>query len=239
MNERVKNVIEKHIKDFGYYNTKKILGLSFTELARIVGVIITSELANDILAENINNKNLPTSYKGFNIYTGFDGIVYWGIKIQTGRFLPDIIEHIDVVATPFWDGNKWTPVELDWYELINKDTGKSIINFSSDGSYFRAIEDRTSFETVDDLFQWYKEFYLPTVYEMIMTDFLPNIQQVAEDELDEKFGPSGLKEQIRKILEEYLTETELTEKCWKGYTQKGIKTMFGKRYPNCVKKKKK
>jgi len=35
-----------------------------------------------------------------------------------------------------------------------------------------------------------------------------------------------------------LQETELTEKCWKGYTQKGMKTMFGKRYPNCVKKKK-
>jgi hypothetical protein len=36
-----------------------------------------------------------------------------------------------------------------------------------------------------------------------------------------------------------LNETELTEKCWKGYTQKGMKTMFGKRYPNCVKKKNK
>jgi acetyl-CoA carboxylase beta subunit len=35
------------------------------------------------------------------------------------------------------------------------------------------------------------------------------------------------------------TESELTERCWKGYTQKGMKTMFGKRYPNCVKKKKK
>jgi hypothetical protein len=33
-------------------------------------------------------------------------------------------------------------------------------------------------------------------------------------------------------------EGELTEKCWKGYTQKGMKTMFGKRYPNCVKKTK-
>lgn len=32
-------------------------------------------------------------------------------------------------------------------------------------------------------------------------------------------------------------ESELTERCWKGYTQKGMKTMFGKRYPNCVKKK--
>jgi pterin-4a-carbinolamine dehydratase len=34
-------------------------------------------------------------------------------------------------------------------------------------------------------------------------------------------------------------ETELTEKCWAGYTQKGMKTMFGKQYPNCVKKTKK
>jgi len=32
-----------------------------------------------------------------------------------------------------------------------------------------------------------------------------------------------------------LKEDILTEKCWKGYTQKGMKTMFGKKYPNCVK----
>ena len=29
---------------------------------------------------------------------------------------------------------------------------------------------------------------------------------------------------------------QLNEKCWRGYTQKGMKTMFGKKYPNCVKK---
>ena len=34
------------------------------------------------------------------------------------------------------------------------------------------------------------------------------------------------------------SKTELTEKCWKGYTQKGMKTMFGKKYPNCIKKTK-
>ena len=35
-----------------------------------------------------------------------------------------------------------------------------------------------------------------------------------------------------------MKEGEITEKCWAGYTQKGMKTMFGKRYPNCVKKTK-
>ena len=30
---------------------------------------------------------------------------------------------------------------------------------------------------------------------------------------------------------------EITEgtRCWKGYKKKGMKTMFGKRVPNCVK----
>lgn len=31
---------------------------------------------------------------------------------------------------------------------------------------------------------------------------------------------------------------EILEACWKGYRKDGMKTMFGKRYPNCVKVKK-
>lgn len=31
-------------------------------------------------------------------------------------------------------------------------------------------------------------------------------------------------------------EDLLNEKCWAGYKRKGTKTMFGKKYPNCVKK---
>mgnify|MGYP006263864877 FL=1 len=40
----------------------------------------------------------------------------------------------------------------------------------------------------------------------------------------EEFEPTGI------------TLQQFTEKCWKGYEKKGMKTMFGKRYPNCVKK---
>ena len=41
----------------------------------------------------------------------------------------------------------------------------------------------------------------------------------------------GLKENTNTIK-----VWSLDEKCWKGYEKKGMKTMFGKRYPNCVKK---
>ena len=37
---------------------------------------------------------------------------------------------------------------------------------------------------------------------------------------------------VNRVLKE---ESEMTEACWKGYTKKGMKTMFGKKYPNCVK----
>ena len=46
---------------------------------------------------------------------------------------------------------------------------------------------------------------------------------------------------IKLPVDESVNETsqqiiKLAEKCWKGYVKKGMKTMFGKRYPNCVKK---
>ena len=34
-------------------------------------------------------------------------------------------------------------------------------------------------------------------------------------------------------------EEQMDEACWKGYEKKGMKKMFGKMYPNCVKKTKK
>lgn len=53
---------------------------------------------------------------------------------------------------------------------------------------------------------------------------------------------NSLPKNIRKVFghmgKQQQNESEITEKCWKGYTQKGMKTMFGKRYPNCVKKTK-
>ena len=60
----------------------------------------------------------------------------------------------------------------------------------------------------------------------VIFDFLP----ISRDNfMDDMSDSDGRQEQ---------TESEITERCWKGYTQKGMKTMFGKRYPNCVKKKK-
>jgi len=63
------------------------------------------------------------------------------------------------------------------------------------------------------------------------------IKSIGEEGNDWGYNFSIIKQIPRDKIEE-IKEGELTERCWKGYTQKGMKTMFGKRYPNCVKKKK-
>ena len=59
-----------------------------------------------------------------------------------------------------------------------------------------------------------------------------------------KDGPNkaahDAKQRILKKTKEKMNEdivNTILEKCWAGYEKKGMKTMFGKRYPNCVKKK--
>merc|ERR1712078_111664 len=56
----------------------------------------------------------------------------------------------------------------------------------------------------------------------------------------DKFGTRDLpKMRMLKNSREFsVWRQELDEKCWPGYEKKGMKTMFGKRYPNCVKKSK-
>jgi hypothetical protein len=348
MDDKIKDTINQLIDEFGLYEAKNMLGITFANIIKLSGQKIYTDtgMASEILYESINNEQLPIKYKEFEISTNSDGVAYWEGKFKTDRFLPDMVENISVMATPFWDGMKFTPVEADWYSLTNE-TGNVLIDEISageSGNYYQQLDEVEVFSNVDDLFSWYKKVYLPGVYEIIMDNYLPRLQQEMEDRLDENEGYNPMRESIVRTLREYLTESdpkvgtgkkpkgsdrrlytdenpkdtvsvkfrtkqdiidtlnkesfksksharqsqiinlihqrlrvalerakdpevkkrlktafeyietkkeqskkktqemkegELTEKCWKGYTQKGMKTMFGKRYPNCVKKKKK
>ena len=62
-------------------------------------------------------------------------------------------------------------------------------------------------------------------------NFKDEVQETANPQ-DGKAAPYG---SGFKALTKYQIEV-LLEKCWDGYQKKGMKTMFGKRVPNCVKK---
>jgi hypothetical protein len=248
MDDKIKDTINHLIDEFGLYEAKNMLGITFANIVKLSGqkIYTNTGMAYEIIIESIKNKTLPTEYKEFKISTNFDGVLYWEGKFQGEHFLPNMVETIWVMATPFWDGMKWTPVETDWYSLVNRDDNTLIAEIEGGGDYYEQLGEVEGFSNVDDLFSWYKKFYLPSVYEIIMDNFLPKLRQDMDDRLDENEGYNPVRESIVRALREEtknktqeMKEGELTEKCWKGYTQKGMKTMFGKRYPNCVKKKKK
>ena len=93
------------------------------------------------------------------------------------------------------------------------------------------------------------EVVTSAVIERMYYDYFGDIDDLSDEWTRIYIGiQKYLKHKYGKMMEEYYNhncvekqeqnESELTERCWKGYTQKGFKTMFGKRYPNCVKKKK-
>jgi hypothetical protein len=100
--------------------------------------------------------------------------------------------------------------------------------------------DAKNYYHIDNMVQSLKkELEMGIKIEMEHTDDKDKAKEIAMDHLWEnpsyytKLKKSNIEEEVINNI-----KTDLNEKCWKGYTQKGMKTMFGKRYPNCVKKTK-
>jgi hypothetical protein len=197
LKEKILNLIDK----LGLWETKEIMGVSLAKLVKLADLKIHNGLAGEIIIEGINNETLPTEYKEFKISTNSDGIVYWEGKLKTDHFLPDLIESIFVMATPFWDSMDDTPVETEWYSLLtNQDT--LIDEIEGGGDYYKAISgDKISFNSVEEVLNWYNEIYLSSVYQIIMENFLPQLQQDMDDRLNE----NTIRESIVRVLRE---ETE-------------------------------
>lgn len=170
LSDYLTSLIENHGIDFAL----KLTGMDLIKLVNISGVKITSKIANKLLLDGIRFRKLTTKYNGFKIIT-YNDIVQWEGRIQTGFFTPNVTELISVMATPFWDGVLWTPIDLDWYSLYNKDM-VVLDEIGGDSDYFMKWEDMTSFDNVDELFEWYENVYLPSVYEIVMGKLLPKVQ---------------------------------------------------------------
>ena len=71
-------------------------------------------------------------------------------------------------------------------------------------------------------------------------DGMDLFEDIDEDAvIEELFGNSKKKMKTPITTLGMFEETNEGTRCWKGYEKKGMKTMFGKRVPNCVKKESK
>ena len=81
-----------------------------------------------------------------------------------------------------------------------------------------------------------------TALKMVSKDFVELSRGGGDSDIRNEF-PNWSDENFSQLLDILYSEggvsKPIDEKCWRGYTQKGTKTLFGKKYPNCVKKTKK
>jgi antitoxin component of RelBE/YafQ-DinJ toxin-antitoxin module len=182
---KVENLIKQYLSEFGLTKTSEMMGISLSEVVEIAKIPIDSEIANQILHEMMNNDELKTKYKDFEIHLSSNGVFYWEAMVKTGHFHDDMIENITVAATPFWDGVKYTPVEIEWYTLLNY-YGVTVYETSGEGSFYKELKHQTNFESVDELLNWYEEFYLPEVYNMVMNTLVPKMHKLVDYEIKQR-----------------------------------------------------
>ena len=162
------------IKTHGIYDASKIIGINPVELIHISEITIDSWLANTVLTKLMSEGKLPEQYKEFVLsIDGMTGTFDWD-----GVFESDgVKEKVFVYASPFWEGESGIPVEINYYERLTDDDK---IELSVDGDVFNLLKTREVFDGIEDVLTWYKHFYLPKVYRMIVEEQLPIVRKLAE-----------------------------------------------------------
>jgi hypothetical protein len=175
MTEKKRKLLLNLIETHGIYDASKIAGITPVELIHISEITIDAGLANIVLIELISGK-LPKQYKEFGIsIDNMSGTVDWD-----GVFESDgVTEKVFAYATPFWEGESGIPVEIHYYEEI---TDNNKIELSCDGDVFKFLKTREEFDGIEDVLTWYKHFYLPKVYRVIVEEQLPIVRKLMEEQ---------------------------------------------------------
>jgi len=175
MSEKLQNTLIKLIKDNGLWEASVIAGLDMIDLVSKSGIKINSDIAYRIIVELYSDEKLPTSYKEFTLdYSRFDGTLVWVGKFDVNIKGEKITEHLSIYATPFWDGQEIIPFNLMSFNFYDENGEE--MGYDDNSDYYRFIEVRDEFDTVKDLLEWFKNFYLPNCYEMIMDEILPDLE---------------------------------------------------------------
>ena len=170
--------LQKVVDNNGYIEASKILGISITDIFKYTESPIDFEMASIVLYDNMSNGSLPSKYQEFNINTNkYDGVTRWVGNISDG-FSTKWKEEVTIMATPFWDGGKITPVEIESFVLYKNDS--PVLTIEGEGEYYRAIIKKTEFRNIDELFNWYNNVYLPEVYFLVTKKLLPKIYEDAK-----------------------------------------------------------
>jgi hypothetical protein len=180
---RFLKTINRYVDKYGIYKAPEIIGISLTEMVKLSNHTIDSKLAYHLIYENFINEKLKRKYKEFKLSMEYGDLVSWFGQVEYGHFGPDKVEQFSAYATPFFEEGETTPIEISWYDLLDQDDG-SVISIENEGKYYYELKHKTEFESIDELFDWYDNFYLPRTYDVLITDLIPKARNQMEELLD-------------------------------------------------------
>jgi hypothetical protein len=94
-----------------------------------------------------------------------EGILEWVCTNKDIFSNKKYVEKMLIYATPFWDGENKIPIVMSYYEVLDEKTDKTIIVFEDD---FESIKIDKTFKDIEELLVWFRDFYLPEVYNVII-----------------------------------------------------------------------
>lgn len=157
MSKKISELLVKLVNEHGIYKAIQITGLNVIQLFERANnkIVIDSEMANDILRMLWNENLLPKNVNNWEIYfESFDGILYWNLKTDN--------EEVQSMCTPFFEGTKSVPMDFAYYTYIEDG-----IRYEYNPDWYENVEYKDNFYSIQDLIEWFKEWYIPVVYHQL------------------------------------------------------------------------
>lgn len=152
--ETFKKIYEK----FGLREASKMSGIKTYDIIRYSNISFGVKDAYILLMDMMSDGLLPKQYKGYELYYDFlSATLYWE-KNNQGSFY-----QIVVMATPFWNGTKEIPIDIQVIYWMNKEKSES---YEDDFSKVIELGDIV-FNNIEELLVWFRDFYLPETYNVI------------------------------------------------------------------------
>lgn len=143
----------KDMADIGFKKTSKKYGMSFVDLATIIGVKLNNpDIILEIIFELFYQDKLTKKFRDYSIDT--ERFLYAN-DVISWTYTGNVIDFESFsYATPFYDNVEGVPVET----LIpnTDDTVDGFISFIP------------HFKSVDNIIKWWDDFYIPEVYKQII-----------------------------------------------------------------------
>lgn len=174
--ESQKEELEKEyaegIRERGFLETADLHSLKKLMLAKLSGLPISGDTfhnKNEIVVGNLLGDlvNLNREYSACTLHYDFEGIVGWKCN-----FMDDKNYYIlRVAATPYWDGDNSTPIDMFNVEVTPIYSPENRREFDTSGNYYDEFECPESFENASKLVDWFKDEYIPKTYDIIVESY--------------------------------------------------------------------